>query len=565
MSLTKVTYSMISGDVVNVLDFGADPTGVNDSRAAINAAIASLNAVPTTTPNGVDLGGGTVYIPEGTYKISGDALNNGIQIPCNTRLIGAGIGATRIIPAGNNVVCIKVYASYSEVSNLLIINDGAYSNVSGLRVAPLNETAVTYTQNDYGKFHNLEIRGCNEGIVAKPGPNVPGVGDAACWYNHFFDISVRDCTIGVGLYGAGTYGPNRNVFTNVRIGGTETQYGLFCDLGDTCKFIACSFEGIQTSPGVAIYLSSKALNGKHVFYSPTFEACTLNIESHTPLWSLICPLGFNASISGTYGKIMLDETYMRQENAYHLISSLYANTAIGAGGTTNPLTQYEGFGSNNKAQAAQTLWSIRSNDSDATRQVLFAQLGNASGYAGFQAFDMTGPTPIDLALQYSSGHVRPGQNNVSNLGTASYRWKEVFAVNGTINTSDVRDKEQVRSLNDAEKAVAVRLKSLLKAFKWKDAVEEKDEEARIHFGVIAQEVKEAFEAEGLVAEKYALLCYDEWDDVYEPVTEQIKYIDENGVEKIKAVDTGEKTLVRAAGNRYGVRYTELLAFIIGAL
>jgi hypothetical protein len=39
MSLTKATFSMIDGGQINVRDFGADPTGVADSSAAIQAAI----------------------------------------------------------------------------------------------------------------------------------------------------------------------------------------------------------------------------------------------------------------------------------------------------------------------------------------------------------------------------------------------------------------------------------------------------------------------------------------------------------------------------------------------
>ena len=42
MSLTKVSYSMIEGAPVNVLDFGADPTGVVDSLPAFQAAQASF-------------------------------------------------------------------------------------------------------------------------------------------------------------------------------------------------------------------------------------------------------------------------------------------------------------------------------------------------------------------------------------------------------------------------------------------------------------------------------------------------------------------------------------------
>ena len=41
MALTKATYSMINGAPVNVLDYGADNTGITDSAAAFNAAAAS--------------------------------------------------------------------------------------------------------------------------------------------------------------------------------------------------------------------------------------------------------------------------------------------------------------------------------------------------------------------------------------------------------------------------------------------------------------------------------------------------------------------------------------------
>lgn len=56
MSLTKVSYSMISGASTNVVDKGADPTGVASSVTAFNAAL---------------LVGGIVYVPPGTYTLDG--------------------------------------------------------------------------------------------------------------------------------------------------------------------------------------------------------------------------------------------------------------------------------------------------------------------------------------------------------------------------------------------------------------------------------------------------------------------------------------------------------------
>jgi hypothetical protein len=59
MSLTKATFSMIQGAMFNVLDYGADPTGVADSAAAIQTAITAAQTA-----------GGSVYLPTGAYKVN---------------------------------------------------------------------------------------------------------------------------------------------------------------------------------------------------------------------------------------------------------------------------------------------------------------------------------------------------------------------------------------------------------------------------------------------------------------------------------------------------------------
>ena len=62
MSLTKVTYSMIAGAAINVLDYGAVGTGVADDSDAIQAALDAAK-------NGYGEVKG-VYFPTGTYKIT---------------------------------------------------------------------------------------------------------------------------------------------------------------------------------------------------------------------------------------------------------------------------------------------------------------------------------------------------------------------------------------------------------------------------------------------------------------------------------------------------------------
>jgi hypothetical protein len=123
------------------------------------------------------------------------------------------------------------------------------------------------------------------------------------------------------------------------------------------------------------------------------------------------------------------------------------------------------------------------------------------------------------------------------LGRSVNRFNDIYATNGTIQTSDRNEKQDIAELDEAERRVAVACKGLLRKFRWKSAVEEKGDNARIHFGIIAQDLQAAFEAEGLDAGRYAMFIHSTWTD------------EETGEEK----------------SRMGVRYPQLLAFIIAAI
>lgn len=134
------------------------------------------------------------------------------------------------------------------------------------------------------------------------------------------------------------------------------------------------------------------------------------------------------------------------------------------------------------------------------------------------------------------GVFKPLSDNVSSLGSGANRWSVVYAATGVINTSDARYKQDVRDVTEAEKAVAVAIKSKIKAFRFKDAVAQKGDAARFHIGVIAQEVAQAFTDNGLDPNKYAMFCNDTWTN-------------EDGVTM----------------DRMGVRYEELLSFVLASI
>jgi hypothetical protein len=177
-------------------------------------------------------------------------------------------------------------------------------------------------------------------------------------------------------------------------------------------------------------------------------------------------------------------------------------------------------------------------------------------------------------------------DNDQNIGQASVRYDTIFATNSTINTSDRNEKQDIEELSDAEKRVAVVAKGLMRKYRWKSAVAEKGDNARTHFGIIAQDLQDAFTAESLDASDYAMFCSDTWwekeisvdaveavDEVTETTTDE----DDNDVvtvitEAVEAKDAytymdtkDEATDGYTEKTRLGVRYSELLAFIISAI
>jgi len=230
-------------------------------------------------------------------------------------------------------------------------------------------------------------------------------------------------------------------------------------------------------------------------------------------------------------------------------------------------------------------------------------IGIRSGVTSYIVLD---PRSGGTGLSGGTGQIIPtntsgvATDNFADLGASTVRFDDIYATNGTIQTSDRNEKQDIEALSDAEQRVAVACKGLLRKFRWKDAVAEKGDDARIHFGIIAQDLQDAFAAEGLDAGRYAMFISSTWWEaqtdvpaveavaaVYEDVVIPA-VLDEDGNEVeperteqqlvTEAVEAKEaytrtdtyETLEEAPEGatertRLGVRYPELLAFIIGAM
>lgn len=285
------------------------------------------------------------------------------------------------------------------------------------------------------------------------------------------------------------------------------------------------------------------------------------------------------------GKVQSNLTRFMNEDGSCVVSI----ESSGAAGGNAPALSFRDSTDNTFSPAARTIGLIEAFPSN-------FQVTSKLGEVRIQAEDGAG-IYVATAARFAPA---TSQDNTKALGGPDRRWSEVFAGTGTINTSDERLKEQVTELSAAEKRVAQACRGLLRKYKWKDAVARKGAAARWHFGIIAQDLVDAFAAEGLDADDYGVLCYDEWEAspeqvlttrtlrtpaVYEQVlvaperTQRVEvdpgvWEDEtlpaeyrDGAVITPAVYDETTTVIPAveAGNRYGVRYDELTAFILAAL
>ena len=174
------------------------------------------------------------------------------------------------------------------------------------------------------------------------------------------------------------------------------------------------------------------------------------------------------------------------------------------------------------------------------------------------------------------------QDNTKDIGSSSVRFDDIFATNGTIQTSDEREKQNIASLTDAEITAAKAISKLFKTFKWNDSVTEKGDAARTHTGVIAQQVETAMSDAGLDAGNYAFFISTTWWETQtevaavEAVEAQDAVYDEEGnlvteaVEAVEAQDAYTRTDTYdtqeeapegvTERTRMGIRYPELLSF-----
>lgn len=150
-----------------------------------------------------------------------------------------------------------------------------------------------------------------------------------------------------------------------------------------------------------------------------------------------------------------------------------------------------------------------------------------------------------------SDRFRPLADNTLYLGDSSNRWKAVYAINGTIQTSDRNQKTDISEINQKYIDLFDRLQPV--TFRFSDRGHD-----RVHIGFIAQDVKATMDELDILPEEFAAYCRDVKMETIE-VEETVK--DEDGNEQVIKSEK-DVPVLDEDGNPiylYSLRYTEFIA------
>jgi hypothetical protein len=535
-------------DTVSVKDFGAVGDGVANDTAAIQTAVTAGISLRKAIffPSGTYLVTDTINLPEFT-QIYGEhkhktARDSGID-PISSTKINFNPATAKPLFVCSGTISGTGYRRGYRIEGLFIFGNSTTSSGNSTIAIDVDSTTDS-------TFANLAIQGFRTGIRAYFTID-----------NKFDYVRVINCYEQCVLYAGGTATTDlwhQCYISNAPIGVKGTGASV------SIRFVNCIFETIANY-GVELdkenygwefhntYVedvpSAGAANTSGAMFRVGFSGTTLN--ENTQLTVIGGTLGgpnggsFGSAfdIGLVNGVIISAPSISRYTTSIKTDATTRINSVLSCGFSNISVTTIY----TDATKVTGIIPIALSNTSPYNQQ--FARLNRV---ISTQVRAADNGTSGDLELRGANvflgnsaggGYVAPYLDNSTSIGYPGQRWSVVYAATGTINTSDGRDKQDVFTLDDAEQRVAATLKGLIKKFRFKDAVETKGDQARIHVGVIVQDVIAAFEDEGLNPMRYGIVCYDEWDARQ----------DEDGNE------------ITAAGNRYGIRYEELLAFIISAL
>jgi hypothetical protein len=215
---------------LTITDYGADPTGTNDSTVAINAAIAALGTRSL------------LHFPAGTFLIN-SALN---AIPANCTVSGAGEGSTLINTPLASGTLFNFTGANSNIYNITLNNTVSTNAATGITLAASQVTAT-----------NVTVLGFANGITMTSAATFANI------VNGFIGSTVSNA-IGMTVAGSDT------LIDGVQFNGTGgSMTGMVCASSDRFAVVDCVYE--QCTIGIS--MSATSATGTTTFGGLAFNTC----------------------------------------------------------------------------------------------------------------------------------------------------------------------------------------------------------------------------------------------------------------------------------------------------
>jgi hypothetical protein len=382
-----------------------------------------------------------------------------------------------------------------------------------------------------------------------------------------------------GLFESDDAGATITLIDDSTTGGSAADHGLNA-VGDQLELRAVDNLSFETAGSEAVHIDSSGNVGIGTSSFPA-NGKNLKIEDSTISRLVLANTGDSTfEIGSLAGGILniydatADSERMRIDSSGNV---LVGTTSLAVFADTNDGVLMEPAGAVVASRNSNTVgyFRRRGNDGDIFTFLKDTTAVGSIGVVNGDAYIGNGNTTLLFKDGndgiYPRGTEGVGRDGNIDFGGASNRWNDIYATNSTIQTSDRNEKQDIASLTPTEMLVAARLSTGFKNFKWKDKVAEKGDDARLHSGAIAQDVQDAFTAEGLDAGNYAMFISSTWweHDVDVPAVEAVEASED--VEAVEAKDAYTRTdtydtLEEAPEGstertRLGIRYPELLSFV----
>jgi hypothetical protein len=208
------TIAQKFAETISVKDFGATGDGTTDDTVAIQAAINYFGSASSAT-------GGTVYFPNGTYKIT-----SSIYLNYNTSLVGEGYLA--VISVNGNFEAIRWNASIPSYSKNITIKNIRFIG-AGVSSGHTSNTAIRLDHPwgiDGLTIQNIWVNGF-AGYGIQTDQQGSSLTTNCFQFSHWDSIYIYECGVGI-LMGEGFCG--ESTFSNITCQACTT-YGLQFSIG----------------------------------------------------------------------------------------------------------------------------------------------------------------------------------------------------------------------------------------------------------------------------------------------------------------------------------------------